>query len=390
MARAHEAVPFAREQRSRRAPGSGGEAEGEEHPRHRADVAHEALGAGGIVRGQEAVGDHQREGDDDDERADGAGVPVVGERADEGHHAQQRRRQADHEGGELEDAVREHDVGPGRRGDAGRRGRIGRGRRFRHGKGWRDGSAGDEARQARPGRRPRTLAPGPRGSENRRRRDRRREARDRSRGRSPGRPAPRQAFELAEVARLLPLQGRGRHRRLRGQGQEPALAGEELLPGGGERRALLHPHPPPHRARPGDGRHQQREGSGGPRERSHQAAPAALQRQAARRQGLPLPPPRSAEGLAPAGDGAPPLGGRRALLRPVPLGDERAAHAAPRQQALPAPHLHRRGDGRAAAAVPPVPDQALPGAVRARRRPRLLRRDGAQRRPLPRGRATTS
>src|SRR6185312_10740391 len=97
----------------------------------------------------------------------------------------------------------------------------------------------------------------------------------------------------------------------------------------------------------------QREGGGRPRERPHQAAPAALQRQAARRQGLPLPPPRPEAALAAAGDGAPALPGRGPLLRPVPLGDERPEDAPPRQQALPAPHLLRRRAGVAAAALPP-------------------------------------
>ena len=41
---------------------------------------------------------------------------------------------------------------------------------------------------------------------------------------------------------------------------------------------------------------------------------------------------------------------RRALLRAVPLGDGRAAHAPPRQQALPAPDVHRHRAARAGSA----------------------------------------
>ena len=160
---------------------------------------------------------------------------------------------------------------------------------------------------------------------------------------------------------------------------------KQLLPGVGERRALLHPDPAAHRPRPRDRRHRHRERGRGPRERAHQAAPAALQREAPRRQGLPLSAARHDEGVAAPRDGAQARPRRRALLRPVPLGHERAAHAAPREQALPAPHVHRSGARLAPPALPPVPDQALPRAVRDGGRRGLVRRAGPERRALPRG-----
>ncbi len=88
--------------------------------------------------------------------------------------------------------------------------------------------------------------------------------------------------------------------------------------------------------------------------------------------------------VAPARGRAPADAGRRALLRPVPLGDRGAAHAAPREQALPAPHVQRRRVREPAAPVPAAPDQALPGAVRARGRPRVVRRAGRRGRDVPR------
>lgn len=78
------------------------------------------------------------------------------------------------------------------------------------------------------------------------------------------------------------------------------------------------------------------------REPPHQAASAALQHQAARRQGVPLAPARAARRVAPAHRRAHPRRRRRALLRAVPFGHRREAHAPPRQQTLPAPHVHRR------------------------------------------------
>ena len=115
-------------------------------------------------------------------------------------------------------------------------------------------------------------------------------------------------------------------RRLRGQGEEPALAREELLPGVGERRALLHPHPAPDRARP------RRRSSPPPRRRrpsSRTTSSSSTSRASTsscattrtssacastrRRQWPRLETVRR------------PSAGRRALLRALPLGDQRAA-----------------------------------------------------------------
>ena len=158
---------------------------------------------------------------------------------------------------------------------------------------------------------------------------------------------------LPAAAGRLPLQGQEGRRRLRRQGQEPALARAELLPGRERRRRAPSSRSCSDHRGPRDHRHRHREGGGDPREQPHQGAPAALQRQAPRRQGLPLAAPRALARPAgrvaasrrrraagardrPAADAR-----RRALLRPVPLGDRRAAHAPPRQQALPAPHVQR-------------------------------------------------
>ena len=75
---------------------------------------------------------------------------------------------------------------------------------------------------------------------------------------------------------------------------------------------------------------------------------------------------------------------RRALLRPLPLGDGRAPHAAPRQQALSAPHLLGPRVRQPQAAVPPVPDQALPRALRLRGRPAVVQGPGPRGGAVPR------
>ena len=160
------------------------------------------------------------------------------------------------------------------------------------------------------------------------------------------------------------------------------------------RRPRLHPGPAAHDRGPRDDRHGQREGSDDPREQPHQGVPAPLQRQAPGRQGLHhaqawrvprrRPPARGlrrpgcatarrrrgsrrtgarerrepagrpsrttksgARRVAAARGRAAADAGRRALLRAVPLGDGRAAHAPPREQALPAPHVQRRRSSRA-------------------------------------------
>ena len=67
------------------------------------------------------------------------------------------------------------------------------------------------------------------------------------------------------------------------------------------------------------------------------------------------------------------------LLRPVPLGDVVPRGAAGREPPLPAAHLHRSRAAQPAAALPAVPDQALPGALRAAGAARAVRRAGARR-----------
>jgi len=86
-----------------------------------------------------------------------------------------------------------------------------------------------------------------------------------------------------------------------------------------------------------------------------------------------------------AGGGPARAQGRSAVLRAV---RERVVHpgdAEHREPPLPAPHLHRLGDGESAPALPAVPDQALPGALRVQRSARgvpAVRGGGG---PLPGG-----
>ena len=89
-------------------------------------------------------------------------------------------------------------------------------------------------------------------------------------------------------------------------------------------------------------------------------------------------------GVAAAGGGARAGRRRRPLLRPLPLGDLVPRGAAGGEPALPAAHLHRSRAAQPPAALPAVPDQALPGAVRAAGRARAIRRSGARRAPVPR------
>ena len=117
--------------------------------------------------------------------------------------------------------------------------------------------------------------------------------------------------------------------------------------------------------RPRPRRHRHRDGGARPREQLHQAPPAALQRPAARRQEPSLPEADAGRGVpAPATS----CGGWR---------EDGNAYGGPYIPAKPgtahgvdgAPHLRHpllQGDAQrpAAAALPAVPDQALPGAVR--------------------------
>ena len=70
-------------------------------------------------------------------------------------------------------------------------------------------------------------------------------------------------------------------------------------------------------------------------------------------------------GVAAPGGGAAAGRRRRALLRPLPLGDVVPRGAAGGEPPLPAAHLHRSRAAQPAAPLPAVPDQALPGALRA-------------------------
>ncbi len=79
-----------------------------------------------------------------------------------------------------------------------------------------------------------------------------------------------------------------------------------------------------------------------------------------------------------AGDGAFYFGPYHSAIG-VPRG------AARRQPPLPAAHLHRSRAAQPAAALPAVPDQALPRAVRAAGVARRVRRPGARRAAVPRG-----
>ena len=94
--------------------------------------------------------------------------------------------------------------------------------------------------------------------------------------------------------------------------------------------------------------------------------------------------------LDPEGGVAAPGGGAQLgddgalLLRPLPLGDVVPRDAARGEPPLPAAHLHRSRAAQPAAPLPAVPDQALPGALRAAGVARGVRRAGARRAPVPR------
>ena len=122
-----------------------------------------------------------------------------------------------------------------------------------------------------------------------------------------------------------------------------------------------------HRRRHRDGRHQQREGGAAAREHAHQAhQPRFNVKLTDDKNYLVLRLDPRARLAAPRGraqDGR----RRRALLRPVPLGDLVPRGAARREPPLPAAHLHRSRAAQPQAPLPAVPDQALPRALRARR-----------------------
>ena len=202
---------------------------------------------------------------------------------------------------------------------------------------------------------------------------------------APFRRRPPKLESLPAAAGRVPLQGQEGRGALRRQGQEPARARAQLLPGGRQRRALLHPAPAAHASATS------RPSSPAPR-RKRRSSRTASSSSTSRATTSSCATTRSSSRCASRLEHRWPRlevvrrpdRRRRALLRPVPLGDGGAPHAAPRQQALPAPHVQRSRARVAQAAVPAVPDQALPGAVRLRRRPRLVRRAGARRGAVPR------
>ena len=139
-----------------------------------------------------------------------------------------------------------------------------------------------------------------------------------------------------------------------------------------------------HRRRHRNRRHLEREGSAAAREHADQAPPAALQRQPEGRQELPGAAAGPEGGVAAPRGGAAARRRRRALLRPLPLGDVVPRGAAGGEPPLSAAHLHRSRAAQPAAPLPAVPDQALPGALRAAGGARAVRRSGARRAPVPR------
>ena len=127
----------------------------------------------------------------------------------------------------------------------------------------------------------------------------------------------------------------------------------------------------------------QREGSAAAGEHADQAPPAALQRQPQGRQELPGAEAGPQGRVAAAGGRAQAGRRRRVLLRAVPLGDVVPRGAARGQPPLPAAHVHRPRAAQPPPPVPAVPDQALPGAVRAAGAAGGVRRAGARRAAVP-------
>ena len=206
----------------------------------------------------------------------------------------------------------------------------------------------------------------------------------RRRGGAAAEDARRDPGRAAGPAGRLHHEGRARQGDLHRQGGRPAQPRAAVLPARLGRQPRLRSAAGGDRRRHRNRRHLEREGSAAAREHADQAPPAALQRQPQGRQELPRAAARPEGGVAAAGGGAQAGRRRRALLRPVPLGDLVPRDAAGREPALPAAHLHRSRAAQPPAALPAVPDQALPGAVRAAGRARAVRRSGARRAPVPR------
>ena len=200
------------------------------------------------------------------------------------------------------------------------------------------------------------------------------------------RVAPKRRREARGSARapwLLHLSRQAGPRAVRGQSEELACPGPQLLPGGHLGHPGVHPRPAAPDRRPRHDRHRLREGGGDPREQPDQRASTAAQREAPGRQGVPEPPPRSGSALAPPRADAETQAGRGPLLRPLPLGDGGAPHPPPGGEALPAADLHRSRLRQPPPPLHPVSNQALPRALRVRRGSGAVRGAGPRRGSLP-------
>ncbi len=172
-----------------------------------------------------------------------------------------------------------------------------------------------------------------------------------------------------------------------GQGRVPPLPGAQLLRRRRRRRSPLHPAARRPARRHRRGGHPLREGGGPPRERAHQEAQAALQRAAAGRQGLHRPPARPAPPV-PAHRGGPgpaAQGGRGALVRAVLQRQLHPGDAPGGEPLVPAAHLHRSRLRPPEAALHPLPDPPLPGALRLRLPAGGVRAERGRRGGLPGG-----
>ena len=183
----------------------------------------------------------------------------------------------------------------------------------------------------------------------------------------------------------LPLQGRGRGRS--STWARPACCGTACAPT--SRPAA--PWTPAaatcgrdRRPRPRGHRHRDR--GARPREQLHQAPPPALQRPAAGRQEPPLPEAHAGRGVPAAPRGA--AGGRRTATPTAGPTSRRAwaGDRGPHAQGLRHPLLQGDAERTPRAALPAVPDQALPRALRGRGLLAAALPPGVRgRAPVPRG-----
>ncbi len=182
----------------------------------------------------------------------------------------------------------------------------------------------------------------------------------------------RAAGEHPRRPRLLPVQGRGRPGRLRGQGALVAPAAQQLLPGSppaapahcpdARRGDLSRVDPGPHRGRGDHARVQ-----------PHQGAPPALQHPPRRRQELPLPRAHHGRDLATRDGHARGEAQGHALLRSL-----RPRVCDPRDPRSPVALLPRADLQRREVPPPRAPWPPLP-ALRHRALQRTLRRRGERR-----------